>query len=393
MAAATRRVSLNYRILTVLLVVALPILALGGFIVSGIGQAHLRDTYSENLEGIAERLAAAVDTFFFSRIIDVSVLARVSDVREVAAAGSAAAFDPDTARQIDAEWQEEQAPPAAVADVLENTASLFLRDAAGVNPVYRELLMTDRNGRLVAASNVTSDYMQDDEPWWQNTFRGRRVSIGDVQWDESARTYAIEISAPVVEPGSDRVTGVLKAVLDAREMLTAVAGHQFGATGEAAIVRTDGSVVYSRSGVQPGTQFFATALVRESLGLVGGPEPDPSIPPTNRAADPQFRASFSARTDEGELDLVAIAPTQLGASYPELPWLVAVSQSEDELFASARAQVWYFLGLLAMVALAVLVFALWFSVRLAAPPVDVIDMHLVEHGKAAPRIDEERTAE
>jgi len=48
-----------------------------------------------------------------------------------------------------------------------------------------------------------------------------------VRWDDSARTYAMEIAVPV--PADDgRPGGVLKAVADIREMLASVAGIELG---------------------------------------------------------------------------------------------------------------------------------------------------------------------
>ena len=73
-----------------------------------------------------------------------------------------------------------------------------------------------------------------------------------------------------------------------------------------------------------------------------------------------------------------MAASQLGASYPALPWVVAVSQAESELVAPLSMLGWYLLLLVAFTALIVVGLALWFSIRLAAAPVDV-DMHLVRH--------------
>ena len=75
-----------------------------------------------------------------------------------------------------------------------------LTDIVAHDRIYREMILTDRQGRLIAASNPTTDYFQGDEDWWLAAFddgRRGRVSIGDVRWDPSARAYAIEISAPV----------------------------------------------------------------------------------------------------------------------------------------------------------------------------------------------------
>src|SRR4029450_8418625 len=81
-----RHIRINYRVFTVLVLVAVPLLAAGALVVLGIGQARTRDTYGTHLEQIAERTAAAVDTFVLRRIIDVSLLARVPEVREAAGA-------------------------------------------------------------------------------------------------------------------------------------------------------------------------------------------------------------------------------------------------------------------------------------------------------------------
>ncbi|MBI2834965.1 MAG: cache domain-containing protein [Acidobacteria bacterium] len=378
---------INYRVLTVLMLVALPLLAIGGLVALGVGQAQLRETSGLHLEQLAERTAAAVDAYVFRRVIDVSLLARIPQVRETAAAGSREPLDAERIRQIDQQWQREQKPPPAAAGLLENATSRFFRDLAERDQIYSELLLTDREGRLVAASDVATDYFQADEDWWRQAFNTRRTSVSDVRWDESTRTYAIEISVPVLAAGSDEVMGVLKAATNSREMLAAVSGLQLGGTGEAVLVRKDGSLVYSRRGVQAGTQFFAADLLRESLGLAGAPAEQRTRAATDRAGDPQFRVHFSARTADRGRALVAVAPTQLGMSYSDLQWLVAVYQAEDELFAPVRAQMWYFLLLLATVAVAVLAFALWFSMRLAAPPFE-IDMELVKHAKVH-RIDEE----
>lgn len=386
-----RHIRINYRVFTVLVLVAVPLLAIGGLVVLGIGQAQSRDTYGAHLEQIAERTAASVDTFVLRRIIDVSLLARVPEVREAALAGGRTPFNTEKVQQIDEQWQRQHAPPPAVENVLNNAASRFLRDVAQNDPIYGELLLADAQGRLVAASEITSDYVQADEEWWRDTFSRRSPHIDDVQWDESAKTYAIEISVPVFAPGSDEVTGVLKAVTNSREMLATVSGVRFGETGEAVLVRKNGSLVYSRRAVEPDAPpFFAAALLRESLGLTGTPVQGSAAPSTDRATDPSFHTHFSAQMPDGRKAIVAVAPTQLGISYPNLPWLVAVQQAEDELFAPMRAQIWYFFMLLILVTVAVLVFALWFSMRLAASPLE-IDMQLVKHARVH-RVDEDEDA-
>ena len=281
-------------------------------------------------------------------------------------------------------------PPPTVADLLENNTSEFLRTVIQNDPMYSEILLTDRVGRLVAASNVPTDYYQADEPWWRDVVAAQRLQMSDVRWDESAATYAIEISVPVYAPGSTALAGVVKAATNSSGMLAAVSLGGGGAGGTATLVRRDGSVVYAGRGVEPGTPFFAAGLFREALGLTALANTQSALE-QDRATDPQFRTYFSAQGPDGQPTLVALAPMQLGLTFPQLPWLVALSRTEAELFAPVEAQIQYFLLLLALVALVTLALALWLSIRLAAPLVDAeLDMHLVEH-PALHRIDEETT--
>ena len=120
--------------------------------------------------------------------------------------------------------------------------------------------------------------------------------------------------------------------------------------------------------------FFAADLLRERLR---GYQP----------GDPQFRVDFTARDKSGRSFLVGVAPSQLGASFPHLTWLVAVTQAEDDLFSPVRAQLWRLLAAFGVVAGVVLAIAIWFSVRLAAPPIEP-DMHISEHPEV-PRIEED----
>jgi hypothetical protein len=368
---------INVRVFTVLVIISLPLYALAAVMVLGTGQAQLRDAFGLQLTDQAQQAAATVDSYVFRRVIDVSILARVPDVQAAAAAGAKTPLDVAKAREIDAAWTAQPGATAARLALLDTTASQFLRDIVSNDQVYREIIVTDREGRLVAASSATSDYIQSDEAWWKEAFNdGSRglVSVSDVAWDESTKSHAIEIAVPVTERPGERLVGVLKVVADARELLAVAAGVKSSTSGEAFLIREDGSIVFSQRGVGGQAQFFAADLLRERLK-------------NYKAGDPQFRLDFSARDQNGRSYLVGVAPCQLGASYPHMAWMMAVTQSEDELFAPSRAQMWRLLGVFGLIAAFVLAIAVWFSVRLAAPPVGK-DTHITEHPEV-PRIEEE----
>jgi hypothetical protein len=372
--------SINARVLTIILLVALPVLVVGAAIVISIGKSRLQDTQSVRLTQIAEYTAGAVDAYVFRRILDASLLGRVPEVRRAAAAGNGAVYDAARTKDMDAKWQADRARASAASGILQNPASEFLADLVKQDSVYREILVTDRHGRLVAASNVTSDFFQADEDWWRRSFdEGRgRVSVTDVRRDDSAQVYAFEIAVPVHAPGGDELAGVMKIVADSRELLAGIAGLEMGAGSEAVLVRPDGSIVFSRRAHRDGDRFFASELLRQRLDEREARREAPGPLTLQAVSD-----------EDGGRRLVAIAPSQLSRSFPELPWLIALSIERDELLAPFRSLVWYLVVVFAATALAVLGIALWFSLRLAAPVGDPdYDMNLVEHPRLPRFVDE-----
>lgn len=358
---------LNQRVLTVFLLVALPVLAVGVVLVLAGGQARLNDTFGLHLQQVAQQAAAHVDTKVFGRVIDVSLLGRSPDIRREVALSSTRPFDEASARQVDQAWKTASRPGTELTALLETPTSRHLADLVAHDRVYREMLLSDRHGRLVAASSPTSDYYQADEDWWQATVddgRRGRVTVSDVRWDESARTFAIEIAVPVYGPDDDQLSGILKVVTDSRELLSPVGGLQLGATGEALLVREDGSIVFGRRPVNADARFFATDALKARLAALRGGGTGASW--------------FRAEGPDGRSQLVALSESQVGRSYPNLPWLLVVYQAESELAAPIAALAGYLLTLILATAAVVIGLALYFSMRLAAPAVDV-DIPLERH--------------
>ena len=374
----SRLTRLNTRVLTSILLVALPVLLIGAALVVGIGRNRQRAAQSTQLTHVAEYTAAAIDAYVYRRILDAALLARVPEVRRAATDGSAAPYDAARVGDLDKQWQARATAAAAQKTLLASPASQFLADLVKNDSIYREVLVTDRHGRLVAASNVTSDYYQADEGWWINAFdSGRgRVNVSDVRRDESAHVYAFEIAVPVPGPGTDPVAGVMKVVADSREMLTGIAGLDLGGTADATLVRTDGSIVYSRQAFTEGERFFGADLLRERLDDLASRK------------EPLGRMTFEAQRSDGTRRVVAIAPNQLSRTFPELGWIVALSVDQVELGAPFRALVWYLVLVFALIMLAVIGIALWLSIRLAAPAIDpAYDLHLVEHAPVGGGVD------
>jgi hypothetical protein len=368
---------LNRRVLTVLVIVAVPILSLGARYVVANGQARVLETQSRELAQIAEYIASSTDAYVFRRIVDVAVIARVAEVRRAAQDASKDAFDQAKTDRLDQEWQKEHRPPASLTGLLTTGASRFVADVVKHDPLYREILVTDRHGRLVAASQVTTDYFQGDEGWWTQALddgRRGRIFVSDVRRDESAGVYAFDIAVPIVSLDNDDIVGVMKVVASSQELLAGVGGLQLGSTGQTVLLREDGSIVYSQLTQEPGARFFAADALRERMAAA--------------RTDPESRIFFSAPTSDRSERVVAVARSQLHRSFPNLSWLVAVSMAESELLEPLRPIVGSMLAVVGLTAVAVLIVALWVSMRLARPAVEpALDLHLVDHARLQ-RIDD-----
>jgi hypothetical protein len=339
---------INSTVLSVFLLVSLPVLAAGVLLVLLVAQSTLRDTYGQHLSDVAQQTAAGVDAYVYRKVLDVSMLGRTPDIRDAVRA----------------------TPAADTTQLAANSASRYLADLVAHDSVYREIVVTNRQGQIVAASRGVTSRNESNEDWWKATVDDGvvgRVFVTQLRADSKEGVSVMHVSAPVPEPASDPLMGVVRVTFDARELLAPVAGVQLGATGLATLVRDNGTVVFSREASDSSARFFATKELTDQLAKQ-----------SNTEGQRQEGMHFSAAGSDGTPYVVGVAGSQLGRSFPNLAWLVAVSQAESELMGPVRSIGWNLLLVFVVTVLLVLALALYFSMRLHAPPIDV-DMGLVEH--------------
>lgn len=139
---------------------------------------------------------------------------------------------PEQIRRIEEDWTGLPMRDALLRQILDNPVSIRWRSIQAQHPRIAEVLITDRTGRLVAATNKTSDYFQADEAWWQwcvSDGRGRTL-VADIAYDESAVSRSGQIGVWVVDVvvpiraarasgQADQLAGVAKVSLDADWLL------------------------------------------------------------------------------------------------------------------------------------------------------------------------------
>ncbi|MGQ9747336.1 MAG: PDC sensor domain-containing protein [Candidatus Caldatribacteriaceae bacterium] len=110
---------------------------------------------------------------------------------------------------FDAQWIATPGVADFMKPFLENECAQHLLEFQKTNSYFAEIFVTDNQGALVAATNKTSDYWQGDEAKFTECYRDGKGTLyfGEVEFDESAQTYLVQVSVPVVE--GEQTIGVI----------------------------------------------------------------------------------------------------------------------------------------------------------------------------------------
>lgn len=180
-----------------------------------------------------------------ARQVESFMLERISDAREWASApviigAASAARDAHEAQgltDLDVDAVESRFTIRKELGLAPRSAA-YLKRQIELSPHFGEAFFTDSNGFNVALTNPTSDFVQSDEDWWQRA-RTDGISVGDVEFDESADLWSVEISVRVDDPDSGQFLGVLKTVLGV-SLIQEVANRQIELIREGRITVTTG---------------------------------------------------------------------------------------------------------------------------------------------------------
>lgn len=109
----------------------------------------------------------------------------------------------DVIKSRDTTWRTVSGLDSFMESLLSSAVAKRLADFESSEPFYVELFLMDNQGANVAMTSKTSDYWQGDEAKWQKSFAGGAGAIhfGDVEFDESAQAYLVQVSIPVMDGG------------------------------------------------------------------------------------------------------------------------------------------------------------------------------------------------
>jgi methyl-accepting chemotaxis protein len=248
-------------------------------------------------------------------------------------------------------------PPPSLRAVLGNPLSedlkglfidFFMNEQGSA--VYSRTLLTNRYGAVIATTDGTVLYRQDDQQWWQETRdKGRYVSgvTSDPQTGQPVVTLGVR-----VDGGNREFIGALQAVVSfesiVRPTVVATKKHE---TTQFRLFTTVGRLLYSTKTFQ----FMEDVTTRPFYGLVGAGS-----------------GSFTVR-EGGKGVLFAYTRPSAGVSYLPRDWVFLLGHDVDEVLKPASMLRASILIASAVLVIAGLLIALFISRSITRPVLRLID--------------------
>lgn len=323
------------------------------------------DTYLErmgaDLSGIADTAFLAVNNYLQNQIMETAALTEVPVLRDVVdRANQDLGRDLNEIRRAipktEAAWasMETQSPQAK--EILGNPAAGFLRKYIAVNKSYRQVIVTDFLGRLVAATEKPPHYYWALDEWWREAYgdgsRGA-VFIGNVRYDGNSRSYVMDLAQPLVSADGG-VVGMIRVILDTQPIHALTGSIQSDPEMSVALIHARGDIISA-----PGYSSLEFRNYPATLDILN-------------ARDRDKRSFISS---EEPRSVYGMSQRGLAELFPHLNWLVVASTSVKGILAPLTQLRNYLIALVLGIFLATFVATLMVS-RVESKPIIEEDPHL-----------------
>jgi len=299
-------------------------------------ESTLESTIAESSAMLARTTLDGIDSCIQSKLEQVQLYARDLTFEEELAASNRLFDDMDDPEAFilskDEQWSS--APEDDVTSFMEGLLSTNLSGelrhelqvadfytAKYGNPVFAEVLVTNKYGANVAVTQKTSDYYQADEKWWQQA-KTNGSYVGPVVYDRSTQAHAMKIACRIDDPNGE-FAGVVKAALNVQEIARlvkeATRNSEYNTT-EVRLLNRSGRII---------CKVCAYGEYCETLGF------DDSLARINSDSG-YFIADGSAEGHSGRdtrEKLVCYAHSSGYWDYAGVGWILAIEYLTDEVYA------------------------------------------------------------
>jgi hypothetical protein len=358
---AKPRIRIDFRTFFILMLVAVVPMVVGTWwLFRSFESAYLERTGSD-LSRIADTAFVAVNNYLQNQIMETAALTEVPVVREIVIRSNQdMGRDLDVIRKtipkVEKAWATTGPQSPRLKGVLNNPAAEFLRKYLSINKSYRQVILTDFLGRLVAATEKPPHYYWALDEWWREAYadgiRGA-VFIGNVRYDGTSRSYIMDLAQPVVNPDGN-FAGMIKVVLDTQPIHALLGSIQSDPDMSVAVIHARGDIISA-----PGYSSLEFRNYPATLDILNARDRD--------------RRSFV--TSEPPFSVYGISQHGLAEIFPHLNWLVVASTPVAGLLGPLIQLRNYFIALLLGIFLATFLATLMLS-RVESRPIIEEDPHL-----------------
>jgi len=161
----------------------------GLFFLAGVIAAHAGEQAPQQVIDLANSTLAALGS-------DPVI---VQAVRDENAKGKTLA----QIQEKDATWKAFAGIADYMKAIMDSECGKHVRKIQESAPYYAEIFVMDNQGANVAMTDKTSDYWQGDEDKFQKSFANGAgaIFVDEVKFDDSAQTYQVQVSVPVMDGG------------------------------------------------------------------------------------------------------------------------------------------------------------------------------------------------
>ncbi len=107
-------------------------------------------------------------------------------------------------KEMDEKWKGAPGVADFMRALMTSECGKRLKQIQNSASYFAEIFVMDNQGANVALTDKTSDYWQGDEEKFTQSYKGGAggVHISDVEFDDSAQAYLVQVSVPVKDAGA-----------------------------------------------------------------------------------------------------------------------------------------------------------------------------------------------
>jgi HAMP domain-containing protein len=219
-----------------------------------IGTHTLKQTIGANFREVAEATAANLETRINDHIEVARLLASSSSILSMVEQsnafylGESAESVKKRIMEIEDRWIHAQGVDAFLLEVLNNKASLFLKEFFGQDAEqgsYHDILVTNAQGAVVASIQRPDHYFYGNRTWWQEAYHeGQgKLFVGTIESDPDLKQKVFIISTPILREG--KALGVLSLIHNVDVFFQALTSAKVGETDHAMLAGSQGQLLFS----------------------------------------------------------------------------------------------------------------------------------------------------